>query len=37
MQTREEQVTGTSFRRRFLEKYFADSAKHKREAEFRTL
>jgi len=36
MQTREE-VTWTNFRRRFLEKYFLDNAKHEREAEFLTL
>jgi len=37
MQTREEEVTWVNFRRRFLEKYFPDSAKHEREAEFLTL
>ena len=37
MQTREEQVTWTTFRTRFLEKYFPDSARHEREAEFLTL
>jgi len=37
MQTREEQVTWTAFRTRFLEKYFPDSARHEREAEFLTL
>jgi len=36
MQTREEVVTWTSFRTRFLEKYFPDSAKHEREVEFPT-
>ncbi|XP_027905803.1 uncharacterized protein LOC114165359 [Vigna unguiculata] len=37
MQTRGEQVTWTAFRTRFLEKYFPDSARHEREAEFLTL
>jgi len=37
MQTQEEEVSWTNFRRRFLEKYFPDSAKHEREAEFLTL
>jgi len=37
MQTRGEQVTWTAFRMRFLEKYFPDSARHEREAEFLTL
>ena len=37
MQTREEEVTWTSFRKRFLEKYFPDGAKHEREAKFLTL
>jgi len=32
-----EEVTWTSFRTRFLEKYFPDNAKHEREAEFLTL
>jgi len=36
METREEAVMWTSFRMRFLEKYFPDSAKYKREAEFLT-
>ncbi|XP_027915854.1 uncharacterized protein LOC114175271 [Vigna unguiculata] len=34
MQTRGEEVTWTSFRERFLEKYFPTSARHEREAEF---
>jgi len=33
MQTKDEEVTWTSFRTRFLEKYFPDSARHEREAE----
>ena len=37
MQNREEEVTWTSFKTRFLEKYFPDSAKHECEAEFLTL
>ena len=37
MQNRDEEVTWTSFRTRFLEKYFLDSVKHEREAEFLTL
>ena len=37
MQNRDEEVTWTSFRTRFLEKYFPDSAKHEREVEFLTL
>jgi len=37
MQTRGEQVTWTVFRTRFLEKYFPDSARHEREAEFLSL
>ncbi|XP_027922857.1 uncharacterized protein LOC114180763 [Vigna unguiculata] len=37
MQTHEEQVTWTIFRTRFLEKYFPDSVRHEREAEFLTL
>jgi len=37
MQTYEEQVTWATFRTRFLEKYFPNSAKHEREAEFLTL
>jgi len=37
MLNRVEEVTWTSFRTRFLEKYFLDSAKHEREAEFLTL
>ena len=36
MQTRDMEVTWTSFRARFLEKYFPNSAKHEREAEFLT-
>jgi len=36
MQTRKKQVTWTTFRTRFLEKYFPDNAKHKREAKFLT-
>jgi len=37
MKIREEEVSWTSFRRRCLEKYFPDNAKHEREAEFLTL
>jgi len=37
MQTREEQLTWANFRARFLEKYFPDSARYEREAEFLTL
>jgi len=37
MQTREEAMTWTSFRARFLEKYFPNTTKHEREAEFLTL
>jgi len=37
MWNREEEVTWTSFRTRFLEKYFPDNTKHDREAEFLTL
>jgi len=37
MQTREEEVSWENFKRRFLEKYFLDSAKHEREAKFLTL
>jgi len=37
MQNRDEEVTWTRFKTRFLEKYFPDSAKHEREAEFLTL
>ena len=37
MLNREEEVTWTNFKMRFLEKYFPDSAKHEREAEFLTL
>ncbi|XP_027905716.1 uncharacterized protein LOC114165258 [Vigna unguiculata] len=37
MLNRAEEVTWTSFRTRFLEKYFPDSAKHEHEAEFFTL
>jgi len=37
MQTREEEVNWVNFRKRFLEKYFPDSARHEREAEFLTL
>jgi len=36
MQTRGEEVTWTSFRERFLEKYFPASVRHEREAEFLT-
>jgi len=36
MQTRGEEVTWTSLRERFLEKYFPASARHEREAEFLT-
>ncbi|XP_027931952.1 uncharacterized protein LOC114187782 [Vigna unguiculata] len=36
IQTCAEEITWTSFRTRFLEKYFPDSVKHKREAEFLT-
>jgi len=37
MQTRQEEVTWTSFRTIFLEKYFPNSTKHALEAEFLTL
>jgi len=37
MQTREEQVEWTSFRTRFLEKYFPDTAKRDREEGFLAL
>jgi len=37
MQNREEEVTWVSFKTRFLEKYFPDSAKHERLAEFLNL
>ncbi|XP_027905705.1 uncharacterized protein LOC114165248 [Vigna unguiculata] len=37
MGTREEEVSWENFKKRFLEKYFPDSAKHEREAEFLTL
>jgi len=37
MQTRQEEVSWTNFRTRFLEKYFLDLAKHALEAEFLTL
>ena len=37
MQTCQEEVSWTSFRTRFLEKYFLDSAKHALEADFLTL
>jgi len=37
MQTCEEQVTWVTFRMRFLEKYFPNSARHEQEAEFLTL
>jgi len=37
MINRAEEVTWTSFRTRFLEKYFPDSARHECEAEFLTL
>jgi len=36
MRTQAKEITWTSFRTRFLEKYFPDSAKHEREAEFLT-
>jgi len=37
MQTRGEEMTWATFRTKFLEKYFPDSARHEREAEFLTL
>ena len=37
MQTWEEEVSWANFRKRFLEKYFLDSVRHEREAEFLTL
>jgi len=37
MQTREEEVNWANFRKRFLEKYFPNSAKPEREAEFLTM
>jgi len=37
MGTREEEVSWENFKKRLLEKYFPDSAKHEREAEFLTL
>ena len=37
MQNRGEEVTWATFKTRFLEKYFPDSARHEREAEFLTL
>ena len=37
MQTRDEQVEWTSFRTRFLEKYFPDIARQDREFEFLAL
>jgi len=37
MQTRGEQVEWISFRTRFLEKYFPDTARQDREAEFLAL
>jgi len=37
MGTREEEVSWENFKKRFLEKYFPNSAKHEREAEFLTL
>ena len=37
MQTREEEVNWVNFKKRLQEKYFPDSAKHKRKAEFLTL
>ncbi|XP_027905956.1 uncharacterized protein LOC114165566 [Vigna unguiculata] len=37
MQTRQEEVNWVYFQKRFLEKYFSDSAKHALEAEFLTL
>jgi len=36
MQTREEAITLTSFKTRFLGKYFPNSTKHEREVEFLT-
>jgi len=36
MQTRAEEITWTNFRTRFLKKYFPNSAKHERDAEFLT-
>jgi len=36
MQTREEEVNWVNFRKRFLDKYFPDSVRHEREAEFLT-
>ena len=37
MQTREEQVDWTNFRTHFLEKYYLDTARQDREAEFLAL
>jgi len=37
MQTREEEVNWVNFRKRFLEKYFPNSARHECESEFLTL
>jgi len=37
MQTHKEQVTWTTFKMRFLEKYFPNSAEHERKVEFFTL
>jgi len=37
MQTREEEVNWVNFRKKFVEKYFPDIAKHEREAKFLTL
>jgi len=36
MQAREEEVTWTNFRTRFVEKYFPDNDKHERKVEFLT-
>jgi len=36
MRTRAKDITWTSFRTKFLEKYFPNLAKHEREAEFLT-
>jgi len=37
MQIGEEKVNWTNFKTKFLEKYFPDSNKHERDAEFLTL
>jgi len=37
IQTRREEKNWENFKKRFLEKYFPDSAKHEREAKFLTL